>query len=395
MKSKNQPKRKRNGEGTIYQSSKTGKWIAQYTYKGKRKTITGKSFEVVEAKLNKAKVEIQEKTYIEKNGKTIGAILEENLQNKEHSNRVCQSTILRDRNTANVILKAEIANIPVQQVTRQDIQNFLNDIALIYSNSYLDKIYTHLNNVMKISTLDHLINENPFAIGAINKPKSVKPDKVVDALTREEQAKLVAKIKDPNYKDDYKNIILLLLYTGARVGEILALERKDIDFKNNVIHINKTLSRDKHDRPILSDHPKTRAGIRDIPINDDVKQILKGNMNIKFLFTLPDGRFISTSTINSHFKKICKDAGIRVCVREVKRNGKTIKLKSSTVTTHMLRHTFITRCAEEGMNQKALQTIVGHTDYRITSDIYTNIDDSFKNKEFNRIGERLKASNLI
>ena len=132
-------------------------------------------------------VEIQEKTYIEKNGKTIGAILDENLKNKEHLNRVCQSTILRDRNTANVILKAEIANIPVQQVTRQDTQNFLNDIALIYSNSYLDKIYTHLNNVMKISTLDHLINENPFAIGAINKPKSAKPDKVVDALTREEQ----------------------------------------------------------------------------------------------------------------------------------------------------------------------------------------------------------------
>src|SRR5699024_10249118 len=127
----------------------------------------------------------------------------------------------------------------------------------------------------------------------------------------------------------------------------------------------------------------------------DVKQLLKGNMNIKYLFTLPDGRFISTSTINSHFKKICKDAGIRTYIYEIKRNGHTIKLNSSRVTTHMLRHTFITRCAEEGMNQKALQTIVGHTDYRITSDIYTNIDDSFKNKEFNRIGERLKASNLI
>lgn len=397
MKSKkNQPKRKRNGEGTIYQSSTTGKWIAQYTYKGKRKTITGKTYDEVKTKLDKVKVEIQEKTYIEKNGKTIGAILEETLQNKEHLNKVCQSTILRDRNTANVILNAEIANIPVQQVTRQDIQNFLNDIAQIYSNSYLDKIYTHLNNVMKISTLDHLIHENPFAMGAIIKPKSVKPDKVVDALTREEQAKLVAKLKDPNYEDDYKDIILLLLYTGARVGEILALERKDIDFKNNVIHINKTLSRDKHDRPILSDHPKTKAGIRDIPINDEVKQLLQGNMNFKYLFTLPDGRFISTSTINSHFKKICKDCGIRTTKRKRKgKNGTIINENTSTVTTHMLRHTFITRCAEEGMNQKALQTIVGHTDYRITSDIYTNIDESFKNDEWQRIGERLKASNLM
>ena len=213
---KHTPKRKRNGEGTIYQLSTTKKWVAQYVANGKRKTITGATYDEVKAKLDKVKVEIREKTYIEKDGKTIGAILEENLQNKEHLNKVCESTILRDRNTANVILKADIAKIPVQKVTRQDIQDFLNNVAKIYSNSYIDKIFTHLNNVMKISVFDHLINENPFTIGAINKPKSLLPDLVVDALSREELAKLVEKLKDPNYKDDYKNIILLLLYTGCR-----------------------------------------------------------------------------------------------------------------------------------------------------------------------------------
>lgn len=214
---KQQPKRKRNGDGSIYQLKSNGKWVAQLMTNGKRKTIaTGKKYDEVKAKLDKAIVEIREKTYIERDGKTVGAILEENLQNKEHLNTVCESTILRDRNTANVILKADIAKMPVQNVTRQDIQSFLNNVAQTYSNSYIDKIYTHLNNVMKISVFDHLIKENPFTMGAINKPKSIKPDKVVDALTREEQAKLVAKLKDPNYRDDYKTVVLLLLYTGCR-----------------------------------------------------------------------------------------------------------------------------------------------------------------------------------
>jgi len=213
---KHTPKRKRNGEGTIYQLSTTKKWVAQYVANGKRKTITGATYDEVKAKLDKVKVEIREKTYIEKDGKTIGAILEENLQNKEHLNKVCESTVLRDRNTANVILKADIAKIPIQKATRQDIQGFLNNVAQTYSNSYIDKIYTHLSNCYQIAVLDHLINENLYAIKAITKPKRLKPDRVVDALSRDEQAKLVEKLKDPNYKDDYKNIILLLLYTGCR-----------------------------------------------------------------------------------------------------------------------------------------------------------------------------------
>lgn len=47
------------------------------------------------------------------------------------------------------------------------------------------------------------------------------------------------------------------------------------------------------------------------------------------------------------------------------------------------------------MPPKALQTIVGHSDYRITADIYTTIDDKFKNNEMQKVEEKLKASNLI
>jgi integrase len=119
-------------------------------------------------------------------------------------------------------------------------------------------------------------------------------------------------------------------------------------------------------------------------------------MNIRFLFTLPNGSFISTSTINSHFKKIAKDCGIRSTIRKRKgKNGTIINENTSTVTTHMLRHTFITRCVEQGMAPKALQTLVGHSNYSITANIYTQIDEEFKISEMKKVEEQLKASNLM
>lgn len=224
---KQPPKRRRNGEGTIYQLKSNGKWVAQLPINGKRTTVaTGFDYDKVNAEFEKAKVELREKTYIEKDGKTIGAILEENLKHKERKNKVRESTILRDKNSASVILNADISKLPIQKATRQDIQNFLDEKAQRYSNSYIDKLYTHLSNVYKSATLDHLITENLFTIGAIEKPKSVRPDKVVDALTREEQAKLVSKLKDPNYHDDYKDIFFFLIETGMRVRRSTCIRKK-------------------------------------------------------------------------------------------------------------------------------------------------------------------------
>ena len=105
--------------------------------------------------------------------------------------------------------------------------------------------------------------------------------------------------------------------------------------------------------------------------------------------------FINTNTINSHFKKIAKDADIRVVYKDIKRGKKTIRHKTSTVRTHEIRHTFGTRCAEHGMNLKALQTIMGHSDYTITENIYVSADNEFISKEMKKVEEELKVANLI
>lgn len=226
---KQQPKRRRNGEGTIYQL-KNGKWVAQLPINGKRVTVaSGYDFDKVNAEYERIKVEIRNQSYIGKNNKTVGEILKENLKNKEHSNKLCQSTILRNRETANVILNDDISKMSVQQTTRQDIQNFLNNVAQKYSNSYIDKIHIQMANVMATALDDELIKKNPFnSKTGITKPQSVKPDKVVDALTIEEHKAFLEQLKKKDYK--YKDIFYVLFETGMRVRRGISIAKRKYRF---------------------------------------------------------------------------------------------------------------------------------------------------------------------
>ena len=105
--------------------------------------------------------------------------------------------------------------------------------------------------------------------------------------------------------------------------------------------------------------------------------------------------FINTNTINSHFKKIAKDADIRIVYKDIKRGKKTIRHKTSTVSTHQIRHCFASRLVEEGTNIKALQTILGHSNYLITENTYVTADNVFTANEMKKAEERLKVANLM
>lgn len=133
------------------------------------------------------------------------------------------------------------------------------------------------------------------------------------------------------------DIYWCLILTGARIGEILALTTECVDLELNVLHIETSLTKDENDKTIIGKDTKTKSGIRDIPLTETLKDILIPRMKKPkdLLFTQPNGKLISTSTINSHFKKICKNAGIRVTyVDKRKSNGAIVKLKTSTATVH-------------------------------------------------------------
>ena len=224
------------------------------------------------------------------------------------------------------------------------------------------------------------------------KPKSSKPTKEIDALTVEEEERFIKEL-DKGY-DDYTIVFYIAIYTGMRISEILALKREDIDLENKKIYVRKTLSHVDKGRILLENTTKTYAGMRDVLILDSLyDKLLEYKIDKKrgFLF-LKNGNFIHATNFNARFQKLCKNADIRVYKKRVGIKGgrktKTVyqcNITKSKVNTHMLRHTFATRCIENGVSPVVLQRILGHKDIQVTLNTYTSVFHEFKEKEIEKI----------
>ena len=275
------------------------------------------------------------------------------------------------------IKKYKFANIPIDRVTRKQIEDFLQE-ERIKSNSTIKKDYRMLKYVYEYASHRmHIINNFFEGINAIERPKSIKEDKDVVALTIKEQNKLEDYLE--THSSRYKNIILLCLYTGMRIGEVLALNyTDDIDLENKMIKITKTLTKDRNKKTVIGP-TKTKSGKRNIEINELTEDIIKDSINNKIenknkiLYCQENGQLYVDNTINSAFKRICKNAGI-----------------TKPVNTHMLRHTFATRCIEAGVDLPVLQKLMGHANIETTINTYGDIYNYYKQKETQKVIDYLK-----
>lgn len=393
------PKSRGNGQGTfykIYYKDKDGNntdrvkyYVGQVTVgkneKGKpiKTTIYSKTSKECQLKVNEILMQLNNKTFVQKNDINIISILQNIAEHDLTANRIKETTYLRRLEDIKIIQKMKIANMNIQDITIKDINKDLLTI-VNYSNSTIAKVYQTISSAFNYALLNKIVNENPFLIkGAIQKPKSNKENKKVEAFTVEEQ-KLFLKELEKDYK--YKDIFYIALYTGMRIGEILALRKSDIDLENNTISITKTLSKDRNDKVILGKSTKTYSGNRTIPFLNILRPTLEKLQHDKedFLF-LNNNKFIVPSTINSHLKRICKNAGIRETIYTFERKGKNINLKISNVNTHMLRHTYATRCIEGGMQAVVLQKLLGHKDIQVTLNAYTSVFNRFKEEELQKV----------
>lgn len=406
------PKRS-NGEGTVYAVYKNPKnkraknekplyyqaqYVAGYNSDGSsnRKTITGKSKTELQKRLHDIVSSINHKSYVEKTDITISDLGKELIETELKLNKLSESAFVRKSYTLKIINELEIANIPIQTITISQINQSLPYLTK-YANSTINKTTGLLNTIFQQAIIRNIINYNPFAIkGAILRPKSDKIDKPIEALTIEEQRLFVNQLNNSN--DKYKDVFLIALYTGMRVGEILALKGTDIDLQNNIIYINKTLTRGINDKVKIGTKTKTYAGTREIPFLDNLKPILINYANSDNFCFMDENKLISPATINSHFKRICKNANIQVINTKKKKNnnGKEsiVNLKSSSVNTHMLRHTFATRCIESGMPAVVLSRYLGHKDIETTLNIYTSVFNEYKEDTLKNLKKYLVALKL-
>lgn len=362
--------------GTIYYSEKLNKWVGQFTAGKKangklnRKSVYGNTRKEVKEKITKALAEVQSDTYIEKSDITLYELAKEIIEDKKNSNEVNLNTYKRLTYTLGYIKGGDIGDIPIQKITAKQIKDFLNS-KTSYSNSVLQKIFQLLGQTFRRAIDRNYINKNPMLSEEVKRPKSDKKDREVISLSIDEEKKLIEALSLENKA--YKNIILLMLFTGMRVGEVLAIKINDINLQEHNLYINSTLTRDNTDKTILGKTTKTQHSKRIITITDNIQKILEDALNDTYkneydlLFYDKKG-FITPSEVNSYLIRLNKKYSI-----------------ANELHNHMLRHTYATRCIEAGMSVKVLQKKLGHSKIETTLNTYASVLARFEGQEDDKL----------
>ena len=381
-------RRRGNGEGTIFEDKKNKRWIGQYisgiSSEGKaiRKSVYGKTQKEVLNKLNEIKYKMNNDMYVEKNGIELVKIMEDIRQEKLASNTISGGQYARLKWTINKIKNSKIGNMKIQDITKDDIQEFLNSVKDL-SDSYIKKLYEQFVQAYHRAEIKKYISYNPMY--EVIKPKSNKQTKVVEALEINVQKEFTQYLNKVSIEEQpYKNIFLIQMYMGLRIGEVLALSKEHIDLKNKVLYVKRTLTNDKEFAIILGNKTKTYSGNRTLPIPEFIvpifeEQLKYTNENLHNLIFTNNNSYIRTSAINKELKRIFKEE---------------LNVNSKNISTHCLRHTYGTRCIEAGMTAVVLQRLMGHKDVTVTLNTYTSVFNRFKEDELEKVNTHLNTNQL-
>ncbi len=382
---------KGSSEGYVFFNKQRKRWNAQYreydvnTGNLKLKTKSFKTEEEAKKYLSTVMYQRQNPLYIEHNGIPICEILKQNLNLKRETNQISATQYGRVLFTISQLEKTSFGNKNINEITSEELQIYLNSLKDRLSNSMIKKAYQQLNQAFKIAMNKGYIMQNPMT--NVIKPKSNKEDKIVRALTVEEQQEFTNwLVNKPVNEYKYRNVFLIQMYMGLRVGETLALSTHDIDLQNKKINVHRTLSTDERGNIIMGNKTKTYSGKRILPIPDflypyiiEQMQIANNQLNNeeKLLFKPYNSKYVRRSNVNNELKRILKN-----------------EFGITDISTHSLRHTFGTRCIESGMAPVVVQRLMGHKDIGITLNTYTSVFDKFKENEIDKVNQYYLNENL-
>ena len=247
----------------------------------------------------------------------------------------------------------------MRNITSIHIQRYVNDLANSgYGLSTIKKQMRIVTAPLKQAAALHLIPANP-AVG-IRLPARCnvqKCEQSAEPYSPEEQGQL-KKVLDSGLRRGYP-AIALMLETGLRVGEVLALRWKDVQLSRKRLYVRATVVRLANKKQsFVQEGAKSESSNRTVPLTPTAISLLAKlaeDSDSEWVFTNRDGERLSYEALRWQTRRACEDAGIPY-------RGE-----------HVFRHTFATNCYYKGMDIKILSKLLGHADTNITYNIYVNL----------------------
>lgn len=355
-----------------------GRYCGRFTDRfQKRHTFYGKTVNEVREKLRNAQYEDEHGL----NGTCQGVLLDEwyDIFIKDYKVNIRPSTLKGyccDYNRVRPIL----GKMPISQIKQLHIQRLMADMQEQgYKSGTIKTCKAFLHNLFETAVSAEIISRNPVDGIVVKNDEETK----MRVLTVEEQEIFLNHIENSWYKELF-NILLL---TGMRIGEAMALTWEDIDFEKRKLYVNKSITQvatganGRGNYQYILSAPKTKNGNRAIPLVDEAVKIFQSQYDKhveptqpscfgNLVFTGRNGEMVSESNIRNVLRSACK--AIR---------NKGIDIVS--ISPHMLRHTFATRCYESGMDWYSISRILGHADVETTMGVYVHclpdkIDEEIK-----------------
>ena len=228
-----------------------------------------------------------------------------------------------------------------------------------------------------------MISTNPCKNVTI--PKVVTPEKDYYSI---EEAQHLMELFNQESEENYKYVcfFILAIYTGFRLGELLGLEWKDVNFETNVITVNRTCLYSKAKGGLYTETPKTKQSMRSLKVPQGVIDMLKrwydlqdkqrkkvGSKWIETdrIFTKWNGLTLDRTAPGYYYKRFCERTGIRY------------------VSTHSMRHLNASLLINAGIDVKTVQSCLGHSTATTTLQIYSHTFQSAQAAAMNAVAEAL------
>lgn len=325
------------------------------TINGKRVAFRGKTCAEVDRKL----LEFAE---VEEMGRPFEAVIDEWYASIQKS--VSEAT-LRVYSVSLKRLKAKFGAMRMREVRPIDIQRYIHEFERRgYAAQTVSIEISVLKAVFAYAVLCGDCEINP--VREVKKSRRL-PRQKRSALTEEQERRV------ERYRGEHWLLGLMLLYTGCRRGELLALTWQDIDREAGVIHVNKKLNYTGRARPHVDHFLKNRnaennnGDERNVPLLAPLAAALPRN-RIGKIFTNDDGEYLSSHEFNSVWRDFCRGVGFV----ELRQDEEGKEVEAFPITPHCFRHSFATLCYEAGVDPKTAAAYLGDTE-AITQRIYTEL----------------------